>query len=168
MIYYLIRNQCGQRVSEDQVEELAQTCKISLWERSLPQFDRQRKTKLGTYVYSCIANFLRQEMRTFARAARRNKEMLIDPEELGDLVAAPDTLHDHQIDQIAEDLLKHPGKYLTRAQAAVFEQYMAHPEMLVKDLAQQLGYKQASSLSMMIKRIREKVAQLSIQDGTRP
>ena len=59
-----------------------------------------------------------------------------------------------------------PEKYLTESQVVVFKALIEAQGggMSMKSLATQLNYERGSSLSMMIRRIREKIADISIED----
>ena len=167
LLYQRVRKRSRGQLDEDQVQEIVQRCRIWLWEKSLPKYDAHRvpHVKVSTYLYQCADNFIKQELRSAVRRHISRKKMTyVDPDLMLHTVHAQDTHLDDRIAVVAGDVLKHPGKYLTTAQVAVFEAMINSPGVLMKDLAKRLGYQRASSLSMMMRRIRERIAQIDVED----
>lgn len=171
MIYYILRDLQLGPVDGDTTDEIVQLVRIQLFQKALPKYDTNRKVvvKLSTYIYACIVNFVRQNLREIYRKSSQSKSSAVTYD--SGLVAnrAMSTSQDERIDRavelIAEDIYQHPEKYMTEPQARVFREVQSNPDEMIKDLADRLDYRQASSLSMMMRRIRERVCRLSIEDG---
>ncbi len=167
MIYKRVRSHLKNNQDENTVDEIVQQCRQNIWARSLPKFDSTRGVKLTTFLYACIDNFVRQALRELSRGAARRHEIYADPECMGQTLADHDHSQDRNVEAIAQDILDNPHLYLTKKQEAVFRNKVGNPKQMVKDLAVQLDYRQASSLSMMIRRVKDRVGEVSIEDGPR-
>jgi DNA-directed RNA polymerase specialized sigma24 family protein len=168
MIYKQVRDRHSSGLDDDTVNEIVQACRIWLWEKSLPRFDSERGVKLTTFLYRCISNFINQELRKMARHSRGC--ISVDSIDMALMAPDPSTLTTANIDilegraalRAADDILEHPDHYMTAAQAEVFRFMQANPHMSMKDMARALGYRRPSSLSMMVKRIRERITSVDI------
>ena len=166
MLYKLVRKRIRGSVDEDEVHEVVQKCMIWLWERSLPKYDAWRVpgVKISTFLYRCAANFISQEVRAFQRRQMTKKRVhLMDPEVMIQTLRARDTRLDDRISAVADDVLAHPAKYLTAAQVKVFKKVTDNSGEMMKDMATTLGYQRPSSLSMMMRRIRERLLEIDIE-----
>lgn len=157
----------------DEVEEVVQRTRIQLWNYSLPKFDTSRCEKVTTFIYSCADRFIRSESRHRQRASlptSRSQRLKFFGDGAPPLIraAGPDTRLDNRIEQIADKVRENPGLYLTGAQVEVFNAMIHSPGVLMKDLAKRLGYQRASCLSMMMRRIRERIAAIDIEDFEPP
>jgi len=169
MIYKQARSMSkgkGRGVDESQIQEIVQKCRIWLWEKSIPQFNPARHTKMSTFLFTCIANFMRQEFRSITRRKfGRRQLMFVNPDIFRQMPQSRDFVLDGKIRELASDVIEHPEKYLSKTQVQVFCTMRDNPRMLMKEIATKLGYQRASSLSMMVRRIRNKIAQVAIEDG---
>lgn len=166
MLYQLVRKRVRGSVDEDEVNEIVQKCMIWLWEKSLPKYDAWRipKVKVSTFLYRCASNFVHQEVRAFERRRITRKSVqLMDPEVMIQTIHSRDTHLDDRIAALAEDVRIHPEKYLTAAQVKVFRKVAGNSSEMMKDMATTLGYQRASSLSMMMRRIRERLLEIDIE-----
>jgi AraC-like DNA-binding protein len=163
MIYARIRARMQRHVDDHSVDDIAQRCRAHLWSRCLPAFDTGYKVKLGTYLYRCIDNFVRSEHQILSRRLRR--AIASDPELMGQSIPAPDSRLDHHVEALAEDIRANPERYLSPRQAKVLRSRLARPAVSVNDLARSLGYSHASNLSLMLRRIMERIAAINIEDG---
>jgi hypothetical protein len=165
MLYQLVRRRVQQTVDEDRIQEIVQRCREWLWQRSLPKYDNWRGVKISTFLYRCAGNFINQEVRAINRQHQSpNRVTVVDPEVMFQTMQASDHAIDNQVEKVATDVLKNPEKYLTESQAVVFRAITRSPGTQMKDLARRLGYQRASSLSMMLRRIRERITEISIED----
>jgi len=167
MLYKLVRRRVRSLLDEDQINEIVQKCRIWIWQKSLPKYNTTYGVKVSTFLYRCAVNFINQDVRAILRRANsRRRIILVDPEVMIQTVQAPSTITDRKIAQVAQDVQDHPEKYLTAAQVQVFKTIMANPGVMKKDLAAQMGYERPSSLSMMMRRIRERILEISVEDFT--
>lgn len=167
MVYQLTRKRARNQVDDDQVNEIVQRCMIWMWQKSLPKYDALRtpRVKVSTFIYRCAQNFIKQEIRSIMRGRLSKRRITyIDPDLMLQSLQAQDTTLDEKIHSLANDVQEHPEKYLTEAQVAVFNAIVHNKGELMKDLAVKLGYKRASSLSMMKRRIFERIAELDIEE----
>ena len=167
MIYEQARRKGSGRVDDSQIQEIVQRCRIWLWEKSLPKYDAWRTppVKVSTFLYQCVHNFMKQEFRGVARKkVGRRQMMYCDPDVMLHTLQARDTSMDDRIAAKAEDILYRPECYLTEAQVIVFKAMIDNPTILMKDLAVMLGYQRASSLSMMTRRIRDRLTEIDIEE----
>jgi DNA-directed RNA polymerase specialized sigma24 family protein len=166
MLYKLVRKRVRGSVDEDQVHEIVQKCMIWLWEKSLPKYDgwRTPRVKVSTFLFRCAANFINQEVRAFQRRMTAKKRVhLMDPEMMIQTLHSQDTHLDDRIASVADDVLANPEKYLTAAQVKVFKKITSNRGEMMKDMATTLGYQRPSSLSMMMRRIRERILEIDIE-----
>lgn len=166
MIYMLVRRRLYTQ-NEDMIEDVAQMVRCNLWEKSLPAFDSHRQVTLSTYLYCCINNFVKREgLRQVRQEAKR--ETPVDP---AVLCAAMDDMGkelDSKVYALAQDIMANPEKYLTRRQSTVLREVLAYEGDHLNVLAEQFDYHQPSSLYMMLRRIRDRIKALSIEDGPLP
>lgn len=167
MIYQLVRQRVRGLVDDATVQEIVQECRQWLWQKSLPKYDAHRVpfVKISTFINTCARNFIKQEIRRLTRRRiSKKRTTTIDPEIMLQGLHAPDTRLDERVQAVAEDVLAHPEKYLTAAQVEVFKKIIANPTMLMKDVATELDYQRASSLSMMLRRIRERLCEIDLEE----
>lgn len=167
MIYHLVRKRLPIDLCEDDVDEIVQQTRIAIMDRFLPKYNSTSGAKLSTFLFSCINNFLTSAMREHVRASRRRPELAIDPEHLTNALQAVDDMQDQHILELAEDMRNNPEKYFTKKQAAVFRSLASGTDRRFKDIADNLKYRQASSFSMMFRRIMDRIREISIEDGVK-
>jgi len=164
MLADMVRKRGRAAIPPDEAEEIVQKVYVALWETSIPKFDpvNYPHVKLTTFLYSCAQNVIIQEMRAYARSVdHRHTDMA--PECLEELVdtRVGATEYDPVIERAAEIILENPTKFFTKNQAKVLLALVENQGMVFKkDLAVILNYQQASSLSMMHKRLTEKIMKL--------
>jgi hypothetical protein len=66
---------------------------------------------------------------------------------------------DHLVEALLADR-SDPRFKLTSAQAGVLRQNAAGPEIKLKDLSRQLGHKQPNTMSMMLRRIKDRLVEV--------
>lgn len=165
MLYQLVRRRVQQTVDEDRVQEIVQRCREWLWLRSLPKYNAWRGVKVSTFLYRCAGNFINQEVRGISRQQQSPARVAsVDPEVMHQTMYSPDQSLDRRVERVATEVLRNPQKYLTESQVTVFRAITDNPGTQMKDLAKQLGYQRASSLSMMLRRIKERIVDISIED----
>jgi hypothetical protein len=116
---------------------------------------------MSTFLFRCASNFIKQEIRAMARDPFR-QHAHIDQTHLCDGMAAGDMAEDDAIDAAAEDIIRHPERYFSPPQRRVFLAMIDNGHVKRQDLATILGYNRASSLSMMLRRIKAKIAQIDV------
>ena len=165
MLYELARKRLKGVADEDTIQEMVQECRKWLWQKSLPKYNSALGCKPSTFLYQCARNYFRQEVRSLMRRRMsRRRTLLVDPELLYQSLPHDGGFLDHKINALAEAILEHPAKFLTASQVTVFTTIINHPGVPMKDLAHRLGYQRASSLSMMLRRIRERICAISLED----
>jgi DNA-directed RNA polymerase specialized sigma24 family protein len=168
MFYDIARGQLPTNTDWDTIEEIVQKCRMWMWKKSLPKYNawRRPKVKVSTFLHKCATNFIRQERRTLMRRQRPHQGALrqsnLDVNYGGDCTVEFDI--DRKVEALANDIIAHPEKYMTASQTAVFKAVVNNPDTMMKDLATQLQYARASSLSMIKRRIRERLANIDIMD----
>jgi hypothetical protein len=73
---------------------------------------------------------------------------------------------DHHVERLADDILAQPEKYFTKPQCVVLRAIIANPHKSKKQIATELGYRRASSFSMMLRRIKDQIMAMSIFDAS--
>ena len=167
LMYQRVRIRSRGLMDEEMIQETVQRCRIWLWDKSLPRFDawRKPKVKVSTYLYICADNFIKQELRALLRSRSSTQKLTyIDPQTIRETVLSKDCAMDDRIVAVAEDVMDHPERYLTGTQVRVFKAIIDSPSMLMKDLAVVLGYQRPSSLSMILRRIKERIAEIDVED----
>lgn len=194
MIFKRVRTRLsmsGIENSDQHVEAVVQECREKIWIRLLPGYSTKYKTKLTTYLYDGIGLLITTWVRDFRRAQKRNREHAFDmnqadrfegthglrgkpprggADNLGLSKAmsnrrARDEFQDDSIEKLAADIMAHPEKYLTKRQVKVFNRIIQQPTGTTNEMSDELGYSRDTSLYMMIKRIRERIKSLSIEDA---
>ena len=165
MLYELGRKRLKSVADEDTIQEMVQECRKWLWQKSLPKYNSALGVKPSTFLYQCARNYFRQEVRSLMRRRQsRRRTVLVDPELLYESLPHDGGYLDAKITSLAEAIHEHPERFLTASQVTVFQTIVNNPGVPMKDLARQLGYQRASSLSMMMRRIRERICQIDVED----
>jgi DNA-directed RNA polymerase specialized sigma24 family protein len=167
MLYRMARRRAGVGLDDQAIQEIVQRCRSWLWQKSLPKFDawRERKAKVSTFIFRCARNFVNQEVRSLVRARESPKRIHnIDPELLVHVVQGSDLAFDRKIEVVSRHVHKNPEAYFTPVQCQVFKAVTENPGVPMKELARRLGYQRASSLSMIMRRIRERVMEIDVED----
>ena len=176
MVFKLVCDHIQHHMTDDDVQEMVQKTMIWLWEKSIPKYDPNRvpHVKISTFLYCCARNYILTELRGMARATASATRMLfVDDKVLAGTAINRDQSQDVLIEQAVQHLIQNPHLYLTGIQCRVFYAMVDNPNVRKKDLARLLGYKRASSFSMMIRRIIDRILLLDLEamvdDGvTRP
>ena len=169
MLYDLARHRLRGIADEDTVQEMVQECRHWLWQRSLPKFNAALGFKVSTFIHKCAMNYFHQEVRSMKRRRQSHKRtILVDPELLFDVLPCDGGYLEEKILALADEVNAHPEKIMTESQVRVFRTVTDNPHIPMKDLAHQLGYKRASSLSMMMRRIRERVTEIDLEEYVPP
>lgn len=151
----------------------------------MPRWDRERAAAPITFAVACLKRSLLDSARSFGRRVEREKTNPVSV-----IAAADDGAHgraqgimreaagegyvssiaatpsdaaplDHTIERLAADLMERPEAYLTADQARIFRAWLASPrDQTQGELAAAMGYSRASSLSMMMGRIKQRIADL--------
>lgn len=166
MIYDIARRHLPSDIDSDSITEVVQKCMIWLWQKSLPKYNAWRvpSVKVSTFLHTCATNFILQERRTINRSRRANQGSLITQKtnyNNAQGMMGPDL--DRKIEQLAKDIIANPEKYMTGSQVTVFNAVLNNPDRMMKDLADDLNYARASSLSMIKRRIRERISEIDIE-----
>ncbi|MCL2646039.1 MAG: hypothetical protein FWD61_03420 [Phycisphaerales bacterium] len=166
MIYKIIRRQAG-GYDEEIIQELAQAVRISLWQYSIPRYDPSRGVKISTFLYSCIFRKVRSEIRSINKKQKRQQDRETRPLH-NSIAPARDTRQDRKIESLADAIVADPEKFMTRHQAEVFRAIVGGHDTKKQDIATQLGYARPSSMSMILQRIRDAIADIDIEswDGS--
>lgn len=167
MLWSQLRERFGS-LSEADLDDLAQDIRVHLVLVSLPRFDATVGAKISTFAYKCISGCFRDFSRKLARQARKREKLEPFPDwPIAD--PSPPSYLDEKIHELALRILENPEQILTKAQAKVLQAVLsAGPgEQLKRDVSEAMGYHRPASMSMMLKRIRERIAQIDIE-GWRP
>ena len=104
---------------EHEIPDWCQQCRSQLLVRSLPQYDAHREpfSQVSTYLFICIKNFIRDQLRTKRRHARVriSPDIVSDDRQVGRVVA-PDTSCDRRIEDFIARLIRNPEAILSPAQ----------------------------------------------------
>ncbi|MCL2641598.1 MAG: hypothetical protein FWD53_12180 [Phycisphaerales bacterium] len=165
MLYDIARKRLRGIADEDTVQEMVQQCRQWLWQHSLPKYDATLGFKQSTFLNKCAKNYFEQEIRSMRRRRKsKHRTIHVDPDVLREALPYDGGYLDNKIATIVDDFLANPRKFLTASQVKVFLAVTNNPDVPMKVLARQLGYKLASSLSTMKRRIRERITQISVED----
>jgi DNA-directed RNA polymerase specialized sigma24 family protein len=164
MIVRCVR-QLGIKPSNIHYDDIIQKCRLHLLNRSLPQFDRTKHTKISTFLHVCINRYVLQERRRLDRVRENTFVIRFDdyaPEDLtlDEFRPGRDERLSGAIEAASDDVHAHPEKYMTSRQAEVFRAVTtAEPGEKLQDIAKQLGFSRPSSLSIIMRRIRERIVE---------
>ena len=173
LIYSIARRRCRGMVDESTIQDIVQRCRIYLWERSLPKYDAHRGVKISTYLFGCIKNFLRSEIRQQLISPSKVREQHFLRIPVGNELTmsgaanliAPDTSLDDKIEAIAASITAHPERFLTKNQTRIFRAVVDAPHSTsLQEISAGLGYRNQSSLSTALARIRLRIAAVAIED----
>jgi len=160
------------------MEVAVQDVRLHLAMYALPRFDRHRGIIVSTYIHACVRSQIRHLYSAFFARQRHvgrlinftdAKGMLSGTAEshhpIEDIAVGADAALDQKIERLAADVRTNPEKYLLPAQAAAFRALMAGPTgRLTKDIAKEAGYASSITLCAITKRMRKRIAKLSIAD----
>jgi len=151
------------------LEQAVAECRAHLWSYALPRFDASRQAQVSTFCYQCAFLFFLQYRRRIRRTEKSSRRIRLAPGDgmqyLTSLTTAS-RVEDHHIERLADDILAQPEKYFTKAQCVVLRAIITNPHKSKKQIATELGYRRASSLSMMLRRIKDQITAMSIFDAT--
>jgi hypothetical protein len=144
--------------------ELAADIEAHLAGHSLPLYDAWRvpRVKVTSFISVCAHNQARARLRTLRRQDKAAPLQLLE----GFDAPAPDQQHDRRIEALATAIIADPGAFgFTAGQSRVI-QTMARcgPGTEMQELARQLGYARPSSFSMILRRIRLRIAELAREE----
>ena len=105
-------------------------------------------------------------MRSVMRCKSRTRHIvMVEPALLVDTLRGKDGSLDRRIEALSQEIMLHPEKYLTSAQVTAFRQVVdSETGEMKKDIADRLGYERASSLSMMLRRIYDRLGMIDVED----
>lgn len=127
---------------------------IYLISRAIPKYEPARGAKLTSFVWACTRNHLTLLLRNLL--TKKTVSIIELTESLG--IAAADTSCDRRVEELADNIISQPERYLTPGQTAFFNDCMEFPGSSVWEQAKRLGNTQASSASMLRSRTRERIA----------
>ena len=164
MLIGIARDKCPKDFDSNDLDDVVQKTMIHLWQVSLPKYNAWRKPfcKPSTFLFRCAYNYVSQEMRVISRA--RKTHMLCTGFADLELRQDRDRLLDVRIAALAEEVIRNPERFLTPSQSMVFSTLLDNEGKMMKYLAEILKYRRASSLSMMLRRIKERIAGIDIED----
>jgi hypothetical protein len=145
---------------DDVQERLAQTVRIRLWKHTYKHFDPNAGMKWSTYCYKAIQWAIANEMKEIRTTPIADFN---DGTGMAGLVGTNRRL-DRKIEGLSEDFLRRPEKYLTKRQAEAFAAWRDNPEADQATLAKILGIKQVTTVCNLLKRVRQRIGQISIED----
>lgn len=141
-----------------------------LGRHSLPLFDPSKGVKLSTFLYRCAERKASEVNRQGYGRGRRRLAKGRMPSTIGPTTeyysrAASDQRLDHRIEAVAAAVQQHPEKYLTAAQAKFFRTIQAAPPgTMQKNLLAAVGIKNEPEFSDMLRRIKDRITAISIED----
>jgi hypothetical protein len=148
------------RGDKDVQERLAQVVRIRLWKHTYKHFDPNAGMKWSTYCYKAIGWVIANEMKKIRRTPIAD---FSDGTGMKFLEGKNHRL-DRKIEGLSDDVLRRPEKYLTKRQAEALAAWRDHPGADQATLAKILGIKQVPTLCNLLKRVRQRIGQISIED----
>jgi DNA-directed RNA polymerase specialized sigma24 family protein len=144
--------------------DIQQAVRMHLATRAMLMFDAWRvpKTKPGTYAHRVIVNRVRDILKRLRREQRTAPIQL----DHGYEAPGPNGFHDDRIRELATQIIRDPMQFgFSRPQARVLIAVANRPPgTTYVELSRQLGYRSPTSLTTMLKRIKERITSLDIMD----
>ncbi|HEY0007092.1 MAG TPA: hypothetical protein VGB55_00065 [Tepidisphaeraceae bacterium] len=140
---------------EADVEDLRQDMLAHLCGHSAPRYDQRREVKFLSFLWDCGRYFI-------GHALRKRRAPHLSLNDSITTSFATDDFADRRIERLAADIRLQPERYLTKKQSEVFQELIARPSgEQVKETAIKLKYRQSSSLSMMTRRINDRLSEFT-------
>jgi hypothetical protein len=151
-------------------QDLVQLALIHLTRCTLPRYDQFRGCKVSTFVFRCLGRHFGTIIRAESRRenskvlARRPKTLRLSSSTIARTPSrSTDTPTSTFAELVAEQVVTNPELFLSRTQANVLRQLLIDDGKPKKDTAKTLNYKRASSLSMIIRRIKHELREIDVE-----
>lgn len=165
MIFSILRKY--KNISMDDMEDFKQEIMMFLWNKVIPAYKSDLSTKFSSFAYRCIVNFVNRKIHVRDRNYHYEKNAShsfydIQTERCSEHVRLSRTKI-----QIFEKMIKQNEIILKPKEKKVIQMILNSPDITQREIADKLGYKHASAISMMILRLRrrlEKVKALKVSE----
>jgi RNA polymerase sigma factor (sigma-70 family) len=145
------------KLSHEDKEDLKSEIMIYLHRKILPKYDPTRNAKFSSFAYKCIVNFIKRKL--FARKKRRKRQAVVHHTFQEDI----DNEERHKALECAQNRVVKlrdaisDGGVLKPKEMVVFFLMDHNPDLTQREIAEIVGYKHPSAISMMMSRMREKL-----------
>ena len=150
-------------LSKEDREDLKQEVMIHLWNKVIPKHD-PRISKLSSFIYRCATNFIIRKVRKMTRERESSSDAAF-----GFTERKMERLSSRAIDA-AKDRLEHltylleDGDLARAREAVVVELISGNPNITQREIADEMGYKHPSAISMMLLRMRKRLHEKLSED----
>jgi len=157
MLISMLNNYNGLTVEEK--EDFKQECMFFIWQKVIPVY-RDDISKISTFIYVCSRNFFNKHISRYIKKDILRKSIDVDNNPVVNSMEYNDSKKESIIK--TKYLMERSVEIFTPKQQKVFYLMIHFPELTCRELAEILGYKNASSISMTVARMRKKVKKMKI------
>jgi RNA polymerase sigma factor (sigma-70 family) len=155
MIWSILQNYSG--ISKEDREDLKQEVMFYLWNHVMPQYDESKGAKFSSFAYRCAVNFINRKLYSSNRKRltyTKTIETLRDTEK--EYYEEECSITSEKIDMLKDLIDDDNGPFKDR-EKIVMIMMIDRPSITQKEIADTMGYRHPSAISMMMSRIRKKI-----------
>jgi RNA polymerase sigma factor (sigma-70 family) len=163
MIWSIIQGYSG--LSPEDKQDLKQDVMVYIWNLVMEQYNPDKGAKFSSFAYRCAVNFINRKLYSRGRkntTHQRALEVYKDKESEKNAEAS-EVVHDKL--RVVYDMIVRDDDALKPKEKAVILIMIDDPYITQKEIAEIMGYRHPSAISMMMSRIRNKarIAMSSMQ-----
>jgi DNA-directed RNA polymerase specialized sigma24 family protein len=152
-----------QYLSKCDKEDIKQEVLIFLWEKIIPVYDYERAhAKFSSFAYRCIVNFVNRRIQKMNRLYSYKENAAHIYYEIQDERVSKNVLIAKEKAKFFEDLVKEDKIKLKPKEKIVLNIIIDNPDITQREISERLGYKHPSAISMMLLRLRRRLAKSTI------
>jgi RNA polymerase sigma factor (sigma-70 family) len=146
----------GYNLSHDVKQDICQEAMIFLWQSIIPKYDETRGAKFSSFAYRCVVNFINKKIKILNR--RRLNTISVDSEKLEGMASYEhDVCFDDDPRGKLEELIDFNEGKMSEKEKTVLRLMRDVPHITQREIADIVGFKHPSAVSMLLKRVRKRI-----------
>lgn len=160
MIWSIISSFSG--LSIEDKKDIKQDVMIYLYQKVIPKFDPSRGTKFSSFAYRCIVNYVRRHLVNCNRKRIFLDNAAVEHYERAQTADKKERIHyaNERLDGLFNNVTSNPECELKVKEKIVLLLMKANPGITQKEIADIMGYKHPSAISMLVMRMRKKIRRM--------
>lgn len=160
MIWSIISSFSG--LSIEDKKDIKQDVMIYLYQKVIPKFDPSRGTKFSSFAYRCIVNYVRRHLVTANKKRVFLDNAAVEHYERSQLADKRERVHyaNERLDGLFNNVTDNPECELKVKEKVVLLLMRSNPGITQKEIADIMGYKHPSAISMLVMRMRKKIRKM--------
>jgi len=160
MIWSIISSFSG--LSFEDKKDIKQDVMIYLFQKVIPKFDPSRGTKFSSFAYRCIVNYVRRHIVTANRKRIYLDNAAVEHYERSCISAKSERVYyaNERLDGLFHNVTENPECELRVKEKVVLLLMRSNPCITQKEIADIMGYKHPSAISMLVMRMRKKIRKM--------